>query len=457
MPFQVLREHLRRPAVAWYVLALMIAGGIWFVTVYGFTMPHVDEWLWVPVVVGKEPVTLSWLWSLFNEHRMFLPRLIYLGLGALTHFNFRAGAYYNILTLSGLSFAMMWVARRLRGHTIAYDAFFPLVLLHWAQCENIVWGFQLNFITAVVLAGAVLLAIARCGPRLAVLPALFVTVCLTGLGLCGLYGLAYLPALACWLLFAGGCRWREATLHHRRDGLLLMFFGLAPLALVGGYFVDFPFPVCQSSNVSASLVTACQFLSGGMGRAAKETWPVSGLIVPSALIYSLGQLYQVFRTQPQERLRAAGLFCFLGGVGSLTLAIAMGRPGCGFETRYMTLAAPLMCLFYLQFTLYGAPAVKVRLQHALALLMWILLVINTQKGLCFARSYVAPWPQFEHDVRCGLSTSELASRYDQELGLPLSTDVFAQRLDMLREARLGPYRYVDDDFNVASAKRTNLR
>jgi hypothetical protein len=435
----------------------MSTAGVGFVAHYAFRTPWLDEWRWLPVVVGQEPLSLSWLWALHDEHRMFLPRLIYFGLGKLTNFDFRAGAYYNVLALSGLALAMMLVTWRLRGRTIAYDAFFPLVLLHWAQTENLLWGFQIGQVTTVVLAGAILLAIATCGPRLTVGRGLFVTTCLAGLGTCPLYGIAYLPALACWLAFAGLCRWREDSAHHRRDGALLMLLALVPVALVADMFFGIHYRLCESPSVSAALVTALQFLSGGLGRAAKETWPVSGVIAPAGMLYCSWQLYRVFRRQPAERVRAAGLFCFLGGVGSLTVAMAMGRPGSGFLTRYMTLGAPLLCLFYVQLTVYAPPAVKIRLQHALALLMWGLLIVNTQKGLCFARSYETPQAQFEQDVQNGLSTDELAVRYDKDVGFPLATDVFAQRLEMLRQSRLGPYRHASGEMSTARAAGTMLR
>lgn len=433
----------REAVVAWTVWAIMLLAGLWFIATYAFTIPYGDEWAWLPVVAGQEPANASWLWSMHNEHRMVLPRLIYMGLGSATDFDFRTGAFFNILILGGLSLAMMLTARTLRGRTSVHDAFFPLLLLHWAQCENLVWGFQLNFVMSVVLAGLILLTIVRCGPRLGLRAALFITLCLVGLGVSGLFGLAYLPALACWLAFAGFCRWREENPHAQRDGLLLMAFAGALLMLVVVYFVGFHRPACNSPSLWATLNATVEFLCGGIGPGAKEIWPVSGLLVAVACGYVLWQFYDVFRYQPAERVRAAGLFCFLGGIGSLALAIGMGRAyegsGAGFMERYMTLGAPLLCLFYLQFTLYCSSAMKIHLQRTLALLMLGLLVVNMPKGLRYANDYQVLMAQLEADMRTGLPSAGLALRHGDDLGFA-PIDVFARRLELLRQARLGPYR-----------------
>jgi hypothetical protein len=441
--FHGLPAGRRQAVAAWTVWALMVVAGLWFTAAYAHTMPYGDDWVYLPVLAGEQPVSLAWLWCPHNEHRIPLPRSLYLGLMMLSGFDFRAPPFFNIMALSGLSLAMMLGARRMRGRTSLYDAFFPLLLLHWAHCENIVWGFQIQFITSVVLAGAVLLQIVRCGPQLSLRSAVLLTACLALLGLCGLNGLAYLPAMACWLAFAGVCRWRGREPHARRDGLLIIGLAGSLLALVAGYFVGLRRCNADSPSIWASLGTALQFLSGGIGPAAKEIWPVSGVLVAVACGYTLWQLYDVFRRQPHERVRAAGLFCFLGGIGSLALAIGVGRAfagsRAGFMPRYITVGAPLLCLFYLQFTLYSSAAAKIHLQRTLALLMCALLVVNVPKGLRYAHYFQNLMTPLIADMRAGLPPTALATRHGEDLGFA-PEEVFAQRLEVFRAARLGPYR-----------------
>ena len=80
-------RSLRRALVA--VWAVFAVGAVAFVAVIGTNAPYADEWEFVPALVGEEPA-LPWLWQQHNEHRLPLPRAVYLTLFALTH-DFRAG------------------------------------------------------------------------------------------------------------------------------------------------------------------------------------------------------------------------------------------------------------------------------------------------------------------------------------------------------------------------------
>ncbi len=441
----------RREAVAaWTVWLVMFAAGLWFVSAHALTMPYGDEWEWLSVVVGQQPVNLSWLWSMHNEHRLVLPRLIYIGVGRLTGFDFRAVPLLDYVMLGGLAAAMMFVARALRGRLSVYDAFFPLLLLHWGQGENLIWGFQVQMIASTVLAGVVLLLIVRCGPRLSLGRAALVTIVAVALGLCGLNGLVYLPTIACWLIYAAisGRHVRRVITENaterggRAERTCLISLACVPLALTAVYFVGYHGCNAGPPGVWPVLRTSLQFLSSGIGPAAKEIWPVSGGLIVLACGLSLWQLSNVFRRRPEERVRAAGLLCFLGGVGALALAIGVGRafagPRAGYMGHYMTLATPLLCLLYFQCTLYCQRA-KIHFQRTLCLLMLGLVAVNVYKGLGYSRYFEQLMRPMEADARVGVAPGELAVRYGDQLAFA-STEVFAARLEMLRRARLGPYR-----------------
>ena len=95
-----------------------------FVAIFGSRTPYGDEWTWLGQVTGDEPITLRWLWSPLNEHRMVLPRLLYLGLSFLGGGHFLAGTIFNIAILGGLSAALMRTARRLRAAPASATFFF---------------------------------------------------------------------------------------------------------------------------------------------------------------------------------------------------------------------------------------------------------------------------------------------------------------------------------------------
>src|SRR5581483_11647567 len=134
----------------WAVLAL---ADLAFVLTLGTNAPYADEWEFVPALLDREP-PLPWLWQLHNEHRLPLPRAVYLGLFRLTH-DFRAGMVVQVAVLSGLSLWLMRLAERLRGRPHWADLFFPASLLHVGHWENLLMGYQLCFALFTVLATAV--------------------------------------------------------------------------------------------------------------------------------------------------------------------------------------------------------------------------------------------------------------------------------------------------------------
>ena len=88
---------------------------------------------------------------------MPVPRLIFLGLNRLTTIDMRVTMYFDVLVMAALAAAMILTATRLRGRPSAADAFFPLVLLHWGQAANLLWGWQLQFFASVALVCVALL------------------------------------------------------------------------------------------------------------------------------------------------------------------------------------------------------------------------------------------------------------------------------------------------------------
>ncbi|MGA2031598.1 MAG: hypothetical protein ABSG68_05040 [Thermoguttaceae bacterium] len=427
----------------WCILTL---AGLWLVSAYGLTTPYGDEWNWIGQVTGDEAVTWSWLWALHSEHRMFLPRLIYLGLGQLSGFNFRAGAYFNIVLLSAVSLAMMCAVRRRRGAASWYDAVFPVAMLQWGSFTNLIWGFQLNFVVSITLSTAVLLLIFCCRKRLSIWTACSITLCLLGAGLCGAYGLAFLPPLAAWLLLV-------AVLPAGDGGRVSPGYriGLGCLAAVLAgfctcYFLGFHRPAIHAAapSVAAALRTSCEFLAGALGPAGKESWPLSGLLVLAACGLAVLPLLRTLMRRPEERFRAAGLLAWLAAVFVLAAGIGWGRsfigPGAGFANHYMVLTASLLCFFALVWNAYASPRWLPHLQRCLLLLACVSFLVGVHKGPRCSAEIFDPLRDLERDAQAGIPPAMLAVRYADRFAFNEPLQKFTRWLEMLRTAKLGPYR-----------------
>ena len=142
VPVRALR---RRPPLApaglvWLVWGATLASILVFIARDGRNIPFEEDWLMVAAMTGHEPDLPRWLWSQNSEHRLPLPRLVNLTLLRATR-DFRSTMVFDALALGALAAAAILVARRLRnGRTSVVDAFFPLLLLHLGNWDNLVWG-----------------------------------------------------------------------------------------------------------------------------------------------------------------------------------------------------------------------------------------------------------------------------------------------------------------------------
>src|SRR5262245_13375668 len=156
------RSLLNACVFVWSIWMMGLLGCLLLVIKYGNSIPYGDEWHGtVPIITGERPLTLQNLWSLHNEHRIFLPRLISWGLLKLSAGDVRAGMLFNVSILALMAALFILAARRLRGWTTYSDAFFPLAMLQLGQWENLLWGFQVTFICPIALVYVFLLVIVR--------------------------------------------------------------------------------------------------------------------------------------------------------------------------------------------------------------------------------------------------------------------------------------------------------
>ena len=374
--------------VVWAVWALMLVSAVAFVGRFGNAVfPLGDEWIGlVPALTGEQPVTLEWLWSQHNEHRVLLPRLILVTAFRLTG-DFRTVMFVDVVALGALAFWMIRVVNRIRGHPSYADAFFPLVLLNLAQYENLLIGWQVQMVSSTLLAGVLLCIIAGRGILLTPGWTVVAGTCLVLLPLCGANGVALVPALAIWLGYSGIHVWRTPSPKRKGRALLMLAFAIAALLLAGFYFVDYYSPSYHppSAGLWPSLQAALEFFSGGVGETpAVAWWPYLGLGLLAGAAGGLLILVLVWWGHPPERLRVVGLCLFTGAMCSLALGMGWGRsgfgPGAGIASRYVTLAAPALCALYFVWGLHPRPEGRLA-QQLLALLLVVCIWPNFRDGL----------------------------------------------------------------------------
>lgn len=416
----------------WLGLSILLT---FFVTTYSVDMPFLDDWEMIPVLTGVEPVTTGWLWSQHNEHRIVIPRLIYLGIMKLGGYDFRAGAIFDLLLLSGTAAALIAAARSIRGRVSYSDAFFPLVLLHWGQAENLVWGFTIPLVLGSVIAACLLCVLMKPG-HLDFRAALMLALSTAALPLISGSALALVPAFAACTFLAG---W-ELRKARPREGITVIAAGFLGLGLLFLYFVGYQRPPGHpvSPSVGATLEGTLQVMSLGFGSGSKAFWPASGYLIAALTVATAFVLLRAREERPRA-IRAvlflAGMICMAGGIAWARVAV---YPEGLFVPRYATLAAPLLCCIYLAWEVVKRPQVVQFVQMVLFFVAAVLLVRNAEDG----RYGASVLQQYRHaafiDVQDGMPLPEVAARHCGTLYI-CGTDTLARRMQMLRDKRIGPF------------------
>lgn len=431
--------------LVWVIWAATLASILVSIARDGRNIPFEEDWLMVAPMTGHEPDIPRWLWSQNSEHRLPLPRLVNLALLRATG-DFRSTMVFDTLALGAVAAAMILVARALRGgRTSLADAFFPLLLLQLGNWDNLVWGWQIQFVLPTVLVCALLLIIVArpTPPRGGVLlGGVLAVICLP---LSGANGLVFTPTLAGWFAYTAWVRRRASGVDEGTG-----FWLPAGAAFVAGllcvvYFIGYEASPWNepSPGLGATLATSGKFLALSVGPAAVKSWVLFGTVVSVVLLSSLSALLGAWRKGGDERLRIAGLLAFLAATGVLTLAVGWGRAGHvaatgRMPTRYVLLAAPGLCAAYFSLLLYGEGWMRRAGPAGLALLLALLFPLNTRIGFQRRDWFGGGMAAFERDLAAGASPELLAQRHHTFL-LHWDEALMVASMKMLRDARVGPF------------------
>ncbi len=119
---------------------------LWLIHRYSVNLIHGDQWSDVKIIgdsySGK--LSLSALWALHNENRIFFPNLIVLLLSRTTNFNIVFEEYVSSMLLI-VSIGLLIFAHRRRAGPIPWVYYCPVafLMLSFVQYQNTLGGFQM--------------------------------------------------------------------------------------------------------------------------------------------------------------------------------------------------------------------------------------------------------------------------------------------------------------------------
>ena len=429
-------------AVVWSVWAAACGLFLLHVAWYASKLPSEDDLWLVPYVTGAEPVTATWLWDAFSQHRMPLPKLLLVGLTAPTQ-SFLPAKLFNWLLLAASSGGVLLLTRRLRGRSDPCDAAVPIALLSLSQAELWWTAHALNLALGATLIVGVLLAVAR-SPRVET-PRAFAALAglILALPLCGMVGVAFAPALVPWLLATAVSHWRGGTRPGRRFARAFVGLATATVALCGAYAVGLHLPPQQPEPLAERAPRlAGQFarlVSLSTGLTSPDRWRLAAAAVAVPTLAALGLCLATAGRARPERLRTLGLLCWLAGWAVLLFGVAWGRSGWWelFLSRYVTLAVPVNAWVAVVVALRGRGAWRL-IPLALTAAQVFCLPRSLDVGTTFGVTHAQLLKRFEYDIKGSVPVSVLAEQYANALFFG-KRDELAARLRELRAAGWDPF------------------
>jgi hypothetical protein len=444
-----------RSLAAWLTWAAATAAAVIFVLLLGSNVPYWDEWELVPAATGHQRIDVGFLWSLHNEHRIPLAKLVYLALFAGSH-DFRSGALFQVLALAAASALLIEAARRVRGRGRFADGVFALLLLHPGHAENLIWSFQIAIVLFPVFLAITSSAAAGLGPQPSLRQALAFALPLLVAPLCGAPGVV-LASVGGGVLLWLGLRVALLRRHTEADEplhqstpmraaaspMLLVGLGLLGWLLVALYLYGYhgnpghPAPAGGWAGVRG----VGEVLSMSLGPAGGWNWRWTTPLV-ALLVLATGAAVALWWWRSKaERLPAEALLGVLAATGALVVTIGWGRsgfgPGAGFAGRYAALSAPLLCWACLAWCRLPWPRAAGIAQLACWTAAAVLYPANFTAGRELAEARRAGLQALVHDLRRPLPLAAVAARHTMDV-YP-DAGALRERLEMLRPSRLGPF------------------
>ncbi len=438
-------------AFVWGMWAAMVLIGLLLIGKYHTYLPHNEDWGYLFPWVLHEPITLHWLWSGEGEHRLFLGRLILVTLLRLGHGDYWLVDLFSVGVLGLLAAAMIRVAGQLRGQVAYADACIPLALLHWVfwPCLSFYGNPLFVYGLSALVAGPVLIIMAKRGTQLTFGAGIVAGTCLILLPLCAAAGMLYVPALATWLGYCvGRALWSPGPMN-RKQSLVVLALLVAALCLWGFYFIGLgPPATAEGPPVGGVVEMALALFSFSLGRIAVAFWPGSGgLLFVLLSLCTIILAVVLWRNRGLGRSRALALLLFLGALVTLGLGLGRGRgyKGVEYALTYELLPTMVLPCLYFIYGLYRPRTLGYFLQMCLFFLVSLAVAFDMQAGIPEIRSRSQAVKALEKDVEAGKPPSVLIARHAALLRNGDLDQNIANVLKEFREVKIGAFRHLHDD------------
>jgi glycosyltransferase involved in cell wall biosynthesis len=411
-----------RPIVVGLVALVMSVNLLHYVHTNSSPFPMWDDLEYVPLIQPDFHWTIEEAWALHNEHRVPLPRWAGSTIYGWTQ-DIRTVMYVNASLLIALAFAMMLVARKVRGQTSLVDVLFPFLWLHTGNSENLLMGFQIALILPTLFVSiALMIAIAKKRNGFGPLEALAIGLCVLTLPMCGGMGMAQTPIFVLALLIAAVFALRKRPALVRVGSVIALLAAAGTAWLFYWYLHGFYYPgnSQRSTDPEQILGLATRVGSLSLGSAGESWWPWSGWLLVALVLATTALLVWAFVKQRDERWRAGALLICLGATVALVLSIGYGRgaagTGAGFAVRYITLPAPILSTAAFAWILFGNRITRLVVPGIIAFALGIAaMTVNADRGAEFAVARKKLGEDLMTDVRAGTPPAALLRRWTGEI------------------------------------------
>lgn len=344
-------NHLRWLFLLAIAPAILLIG---WISHYAVNVPSGDEWVMVPLFEKwhNHQLTFRDLFQQHNEHRIPIPKLIYLAFAELTNWDLRAEMFFSVALCAGTSAGIYVLLRRTLGgpprQLLLLWAAANLLIFSPTQAQNWLWGFQLQMFIpnlCLVMTLVILTSDSRWWRRFGA-SVFLIALATFSFG----NGLLLWPVIALFLVLRGESKWRIAA-------WLLAFASVIALYFPGYYRVPRPQPV--TGNWLDYLEYFLVFIGGALARGRDGQLLLGAMMTGAVALAVYAAIFVHFLRARGEALRHAAPWLALGPyvIGSAALA-AYSRVNWGpkqaLDSRYVTSSI----YFYLGLIVLAAIAMR---------------------------------------------------------------------------------------------------